>query len=140
MSRDCHSITLLSLSSTCSGLQAKLGGANKPKLPSIPVPFLLTNPQPLHRQQILTSSKPSMAANSSGGCSAPPHDPDEWGANCWNCHIYYIRRSDVTTEGINQYHRGSFHPVLLGDLLGDNGRFRVVHKLGAGGRKGVRSR
>ncbi|KAJ4388329.1 hypothetical protein N0V85_007665 [Neurospora sp. IMI 360204] len=34
-----------------------------------------------------------------------------------------------------RYNKGGFHPILLGDRLGprSNGRFRVVHKLGAGG-------
>ncbi|KAK3994281.1 kinase-like domain-containing protein [Cladorrhinum sp. PSN332] len=65
--------------------------------------------------------------------SIPPHDLKGWGANCWNCHLYHIRRRGVSVENANQYHRGGFHPIIPGDLLGDNARFRVVHKLGVGG-------
>ncbi|KAK4164109.1 kinase-like domain-containing protein [Cladorrhinum sp. PSN259] len=65
--------------------------------------------------------------------SVPPHDPEEWGANYWNCHVYYIRRRGVSVEDPNQYHRGGFHPVLPADVLGENGRFRVVQNLGVGG-------
>ncbi|KAH6627435.1 kinase-like domain-containing protein [Chaetomium tenue] len=36
-------------------------------------------------------------------------------------------------DHMNYYEDGGFHPVLLGDVLGDGGRFRVVHKLGYGG-------
>lgn len=35
-------------------------------------------------------------------------------------------------EDIEEYRLGGFHPVHLGDWY-DNGRYRVVHKLGAGG-------
>ena len=35
-------------------------------------------------------------------------------------------------EDLSHYEQGGFHPVLLGDFLGDGGRFRVVHKLGYG--------
>ncbi|EAQ88771.1 hypothetical protein CHGG_05390 [Chaetomium globosum CBS 148.51] len=36
-------------------------------------------------------------------------------------------------EHHQNYEQNGFHPVLLGDVLGDGGRFRVVHKLGYGG-------
>jgi len=36
-------------------------------------------------------------------------------------------------ENIYGYVPGGYHPVALGDALGDGGRFRVVHKLGFGG-------
>lgn len=36
------------------------------------------------------------------------------------------------TEDLERYQPGGFHPVHLGDWY-DNGRYRVVHKLGAGG-------
>ncbi|RSL85190.1 hypothetical protein CEP51_003472 [Fusarium floridanum] len=36
------------------------------------------------------------------------------------------------TEEVERYESGGFHPVHLGDLF-DEGRYRVVHKLGAGG-------
>jgi serine/threonine-protein kinase SRPK3 len=35
------------------------------------------------------------------------------------------------TEDVERYQRGGFHPVHLGDVY--DGRYRVVHKLGAGG-------
>lgn len=36
-------------------------------------------------------------------------------------------------ERLHDYVPGGYHPVALGDVLGDGGRFRVVHKLGFGG-------
>lgn len=36
------------------------------------------------------------------------------------------------TEDLEKYEAGGFHPVHLGDLY-DDGRYKVVHKLGAGG-------
>ncbi|KAK3334378.1 kinase-like domain-containing protein [Neurospora tetraspora] len=36
-------------------------------------------------------------------------------------------------EPLENYKPGGLHPIILGDRLGDNGRFRVVHKLGHGG-------
>jgi serine/threonine-protein kinase SRPK3 len=36
-------------------------------------------------------------------------------------------------EDLEMYRPGGFHPVHLGDYYGDNKRFRIVHKLGAGG-------
>ncbi|RYP08826.1 hypothetical protein DL764_001623 [Monosporascus ibericus] len=41
-------------------------------------------------------------------------------------------RPDINVEDIGQYRRGGLHPIRLGDFLGDNDRFRVVHKLGFG--------
>lgn len=40
---------------------------------------------------------------------------------------------DEGAESINDYKPGGFHPTHLGDLLGQEGRYRVVHKLGHGG-------
>ncbi|RYP67831.1 hypothetical protein DL771_007008 [Monosporascus sp. 5C6A] len=45
---------------------------------------------------------------------------------CWPYHPY------LNVEDIGQYRRGGLHPIRLGDFLGDNDRFRVVHKLGYG--------
>lgn len=39
----------------------------------------------------------------------------------------------LVTEDIEWYEPGGFHPVHLGDLLGPDGRYRVVDKLGFGG-------
>lgn len=36
------------------------------------------------------------------------------------------------TEDVENYRKGGFHPVHLGDEL-DNGRYKILHKLGAGG-------
>jgi serine/threonine-protein kinase SRPK3 len=36
------------------------------------------------------------------------------------------------TEDIERYERGGFHPVHLGDRY-DGGRYKIIHKLGAGG-------
>jgi serine/threonine protein kinase len=36
-------------------------------------------------------------------------------------------------EHIRDYEPGGHHPVHLGDLLGDHGRYHVIHKLGNGG-------
>ncbi|KAI1132257.1 kinase-like protein [Nemania abortiva] len=38
----------------------------------------------------------------------------------------------VDTEDIENYAPGGFHPVHLGDIF-DNGRYKIMHKLGAGG-------
>ena len=35
-------------------------------------------------------------------------------------------------EDVNQYEKGGYHPVLLSDTF-ENGRYRVIHKLGHGG-------
>ncbi|KAH6839532.1 kinase-like domain-containing protein [Chaetomium sp. MPI-CAGE-AT-0009] len=37
------------------------------------------------------------------------------------------------TEPLAKYVQGGYHPVVLGDVLGEGGRFRVAHKLGYGG-------
>ncbi|KAK1751417.1 kinase-like domain-containing protein [Echria macrotheca] len=47
--------------------------------------------------------------------------------------FYELDRDTIQVEDPNAYGPGGFHPVRLGDLLGDDGRFRVVHKLGDGG-------
>lgn len=36
-------------------------------------------------------------------------------------------------EKLHDYELGGHHPVHLGDLLGTDGRYRVIHKLGNGG-------
>jgi len=36
-------------------------------------------------------------------------------------------------EHIYDYEPGGHHPIHLGDVYGDNGRYRVIHKLGHGG-------
>ena len=36
-------------------------------------------------------------------------------------------------EKVYDYDSGGHHPVILGDCLGEDGRYRVIHKLGNGG-------
>ncbi|KAJ4328830.1 hypothetical protein N0V84_000617 [Fusarium piperis] len=45
---------------------------------------------------------------------------------------YLLPNGVDDTEEVERYEVGGFHPVHLGDLF-DEGRYRVVHKLGAGG-------
>ncbi|POS75546.1 serine/threonine protein kinase-36 [Diaporthe helianthi] len=47
--------------------------------------------------------------------------------------VYVPFDSDEGAESIEEYKPGGFHPTHLGDLLGQEGRYRVVHKLGHGG-------
>lgn len=47
--------------------------------------------------------------------------------------VYVPYDSDISAESIEDYKPGGFHPTHLGDLLGREGRYRVVHKLGHGG-------
>jgi hypothetical protein len=35
-------------------------------------------------------------------------------------------------ENVNAYVPGGFHPIIIGDVLG-NGRYKILHKLGSGG-------
>lgn len=48
---------------------------------------------------------------------------------------YQLEGDDCPSEveKLERYTQGGYHPVAIGDLLGDGGRFRVVHKLGFGG-------
>lgn len=46
---------------------------------------------------------------------------------------YYLFKDTVPVESISNYVYGGFHPAKLGDCLGGDGRFRVLHKLGTGG-------
>lgn len=47
--------------------------------------------------------------------------------------VYVPYDYDEGAESIEEYKPGGFHPTHLGDLLGHDGRYRVVHKLGHGG-------
>ncbi|KAG8164008.1 hypothetical protein KVR01_005926 [Diaporthe batatas] len=47
--------------------------------------------------------------------------------------VYVPADSDVGAESIDDYKPGGLHPTHLGDLLGQDGRYKVVHKLGYGG-------
>jgi hypothetical protein len=41
-------------------------------------------------------------------------------------------RCDMDAEPLHRYRRGGYHPIHLGDFL-NNGRYRILHKLGWGG-------
>ncbi|KAK0646864.1 kinase-like domain-containing protein [Cercophora newfieldiana] len=47
--------------------------------------------------------------------------------------LYYEIEFPAPVEDPNAYGPGGLHPVQLGDTLGDDNQFRVVHKLGDGG-------
>jgi len=47
--------------------------------------------------------------------------------------VYVPYDSDEGAESIDDYKPGGLHPTHLGDLLGGDGRYKVVHKLGHGG-------
>jgi serine/threonine-protein kinase SRPK3 len=39
---------------------------------------------------------------------------------------------DIDAEPLHRYYKGGYHSVHLGDFL-NNGRYRILHKLGWGG-------
>lgn len=39
---------------------------------------------------------------------------------------------DIDAEPLHRYQKGGYHPVHIGDLL-NNGRYKILHKLGWGG-------
>lgn len=45
----------------------------------------------------------------------------------------YLDGIDEGLEPLIEYQNGGFHPIHIGDTLGENGRYRVIHKLGHGG-------
>lgn len=47
-----------------------------------------------------------------------------------------IYTCDINTEPLHRYQRGGYHPVHLGDYL-NNGRYKILHKLGWGGYSSV---
>ncbi|KAI1081661.1 kinase-like domain-containing protein [Whalleya microplaca] len=48
-------------------------------------------------------------------------------------HIYYVSPTDdLDVEYRHRYRPGGFHPIHLGDFIGGNDRFELVHKLGHG--------
>lgn len=44
----------------------------------------------------------------------------------------YIEEDAYGLEALESYAEGGYHPVHLGDCLGFDGRYRVIHKLGFG--------
>ena len=45
----------------------------------------------------------------------------------------YLELAPFGLEHIYDYEPGGHHPVHLGGVYGNNGRYRVIHKLGSGG-------
>ncbi|KAK3985430.1 kinase-like domain-containing protein [Cladorrhinum sp. PSN332] len=45
----------------------------------------------------------------------------------------YLDGINGDLEPLEEYQQGGFHPVHLGDLLGSDNRYRIIHKLGYGG-------
>jgi hypothetical protein len=45
----------------------------------------------------------------------------------------YLELAPFGLEHIYDYKPGGHHPVHLGDVYGNNGRYRVIHKLDSGG-------
>jgi len=74
-----------------------------------------------------TPSDPSDEQFSDAHEYPPASSPDG------NDHVYYDIEYPAPVESPNDYCVGGFHPVHLGDTLGNAGRYRVVHKLGDGG-------
>lgn len=48
-------------------------------------------------------------------------------------HGTYLVGINDGLESLEQYQKGGYHPVHLGDTLGESDRYRVIHKLGHGG-------
>lgn len=44
----------------------------------------------------------------------------------------YIDEAQKGLEDVDDYQNDGFHPILLGDTLDKNDRYRVLHKLGSG--------
>ncbi|KLU91004.1 CMGC/SRPK protein kinase [Magnaporthiopsis poae ATCC 64411] len=45
----------------------------------------------------------------------------------------YLLTSNIDLEQLDLYQEGGYHPVHIGDKLGTQGRYQVLHKLGQGG-------
>ena len=48
-------------------------------------------------------------------------------------HGTYLEGIRDDFEPLEQYQNGGYHPIHIGDVLGESGRYRVIHKLGHGG-------
>ena len=48
-------------------------------------------------------------------------------------HGTYLAGTQDRVENLEDYQAGGYHPIHLGDHLGNAGRYRVIHKLGHGG-------
>ncbi|TPX07214.1 uncharacterized protein E0L32_010917 [Thyridium curvatum] len=68
-----------------------------------------------------------LVASSSGGYAGHlPHAPS-------TSHGTYLEGINEGLEPLEEYQKGGYHPVHLGDILGSSKRYRVIHKLGHGG-------
>ena len=48
-------------------------------------------------------------------------------------HGTYLAGIQDGVENLEDYQVGGYHPIYLGDHLGNAGRYQVIHKLGHGG-------
>lgn len=66
---------------------------------------------------------------------SPPSSPlpNEEDMTVFQSNGLHLELAPFGLEKIHDYEAGGHHPVHLGDLFGDNGRYRVIHKLGSGG-------
>lgn len=69
-----------------------------------------------------------LSTSSSHGCFPPNEDIVDFQSNDLRLEL-----APFGLEKLNDYELGGHHPVHIGDLLGDNGRYRILHKLGNGG-------
>lgn len=44
----------------------------------------------------------------------------------------FLYKSTIDAEPLHRYRKGGYHPITLGSFL-DNGRYKILHKLGWGG-------
>ncbi|KAK3935643.1 kinase-like domain-containing protein [Diplogelasinospora grovesii] len=66
--------------------------------------------------------------------SSPPSSPGSFLPNKrMDTNRLRLKLAPFRLEKIIDYEPGGLHPVHLGDLFGDGGRYRVIHKLGNGG-------
>lgn len=72
-------------------------------------------------------------------------DNDDDSSSVYSDQTVYVRPRPLTSfgtyldghpngcEDLEEYHRGGYHPVHLGQKLGNDNRYRVIHRLGHGG-------
>jgi serine/threonine-protein kinase SRPK3 len=69
--------------------------------------------------------------------SPPLHEPGAGGVSqeniLFNGNGLSIRAPPENLENVDGYDAGGYHPVELGDCLGKDGRYQVIHELGVGG-------
>ncbi|KAM5341257.1 hypothetical protein ACJ41O_015366 [Fusarium nematophilum] len=62
-----------------------------------------------------------------------PFDYEELDHAPATSHGTYLEGINEGLESLEEYQKGGYHPVHLGDCLSASGRYRVLHKLGHGG-------